>query len=178
MRGEGDRAAAALEAARSIALTGTDSRGKVRWPVAHALCSALSQGPELARESLSEARTLAAQQLTLETEIGFVQLVFAGDRAAELLERQTWLARQTGAQRARIALDVALEHTELYAPRVEDGMGRLLLGCIGRPQRERVQRVVDAGFLGLLRLLRSLTAEGALVREGSGRLTRYRCPPE
>jgi DNA-binding transcriptional ArsR family regulator len=177
LRGEGERAAAALEAARSIALTGTDSRGKVRWLVAHALCSALARGPEPARESISEAHALAAQQLTLETEIGFVQLVLAGERAPELLERQAWLARQTGAQRARIALDVAQGHTELYAPRVEDGMGRLLLECIGRPPRERVQRVVEAGFLGLLPWAlerapgrRVIVTDSQLISELAGRV--------
>jgi DNA-binding transcriptional ArsR family regulator len=177
LRGEAERAAAALEAARSIALTGTDSRGKVRWLVAHALCSALARGPQWARESLSEARGLAAQQLTLETEIGFVALVFAGERASEQLERQAWLAQQTGAQRARIALDVALERTELYAPRVEDKMGRLLLECIGRPPRERVQRVVDAGFLGLLPWAlgrapgrRVIVTDRQLISEHAGRV--------
>jgi DNA-binding transcriptional ArsR family regulator len=150
LRGEGERARAALEAARSIALPGSDSRGKVRWLVAHALCMALARGPELARDSLAEARLGAGQQLTLLTELGFVELVFAAERAPERLREQALLSEQTGSQRARIALDVALGQTQLYAPRVEDAMGRLLLECIARPPRERVQRVVDAGFLGLV----------------------------
>jgi DNA-binding transcriptional ArsR family regulator len=150
LRGAGERSWAALEAARSIALPGTDSRGKVRWLVAHALCTALCRGPEFARESLAEARLGAAQQLTLHTEIGFVGLVFAAERNPERLAEQAGLTQQTGAQRARIALDVALGQTQLYAPRVEDGMGRLLLECIGCSPRERVEAVVGAGFLGLV----------------------------
>lgn len=150
LRGDAERSRGALEAARSIALPGSDSRGKVRWLVAHALCTALTRGQQFARDSLAEARLGAAQQLTLLTEIGFVDLVFAGERTPARLAEHDWLSQQTGVQRARIAFDVALGQTQLYAPRVEDAMGRLLLECIERPARERVQRVVDAGFLGLV----------------------------
>ena len=62
LRGERTRAANALDAARRIALAGADTRGTARWLVCHALCTALTDGPERARPSLEEARGQAADR--------------------------------------------------------------------------------------------------------------------
>ncbi|HKO92917.1 MAG TPA: helix-turn-helix domain-containing protein, partial [Polyangiaceae bacterium] len=66
---------------------------------------------------------------------------------------------------------------ELHAPRVEDGMGRLLLECIARPARERVEKVVAAGFLGLVPWAlsrppgrRILITDQQLISENEGRV--------
>jgi hypothetical protein len=150
LSGDAARAARALEDARHIALPGSDSRARTRWLVCHALCEALAHGPEQARPSLEEARVAAGDQQTLLVEIGFVELVFTGERSEPALAAFAELGAKTGIQRARVALDLATGSHELFPPRVEDGLGRVLLECNGRPAVERVRRVVAAGLYGLV----------------------------
>jgi predicted ArsR family transcriptional regulator len=60
-----------------------------------------------------------------------------------------------------------------------DARARLLefVRAEGETGSREIAEALELSPSTALRLLRSLTAEGALVREGSGRLTRYRCPP-
>jgi DNA-binding transcriptional ArsR family regulator len=176
LRGNAERARAALETARSISLPGGDTRGKVRWLVAHALVSALGRGTELARESLAEARLSAGDQMTLQAEIAFVELVFTWPTPAQL-EHAERLAIITGAERLNIALDVARGRHLLHPPRIEDRMGRLLLECLQQGPRERALAVLESGFLGLMAWAlgrpparRIIVTEAALISENQGQV--------
>ena len=175
LRGERARASSALDAARRIALAGADNRATARWLVCHALCTALAAGPEHARPSLEQARAQAADQITLLSEVGFVELVFLGERCATKIAEYRKLAERSGVQRLQIACDVALGHQSSYPPRVEDGLGRLLLECTALAPAERARRVVGAGLLGLLPWAleraparRILLGESALLTENHG----------
>ena len=151
LSGDARRAQTALEEARHISLPGSDSRARTRWLLCHALRESLAFGPERARASLEEARAAAGEQRTLLAEIGFVEILFLGERAPEKLAEYTRLAARTGIQRARVALDFVAERAELFPPRVEDGLSRILLEC--RPEQPaltRVGRVLAAGLFGLV----------------------------
>jgi DNA-binding winged helix-turn-helix (wHTH) protein len=110
----------------------------------------MSEGAERARASIEEARASAADELTLQVEVSFVDVVLARQRSAARLDALADLARRTGIQRARIACEVAAGKSLLYPPRVEDGLGRVLLECCERSPLERVQRVLSAGLCGLV----------------------------
>jgi DNA-binding transcriptional ArsR family regulator len=150
LRGEAARAEAALETARSISLPGADQRGKTRWLLAHALATALSRGGEAARASLEQARAQSGDQLTLRTEIAFVDLVLLGERRSERLAEYRALATQSGSQRVSLACAIAAGEAALHPARVEDALGRLLVECMAEAPLERVRRVVAAGFPGLV----------------------------
>lgn len=181
--GDAARAAKALEEARHIALPGSDSRARTRWLVCHALCEALAHGPEQARPSAEEARSLAGDQAPLLVEIGFVELVFLGERSPAVLADFAALARRTGIQRAHVALDLATGGRELFPPRVEDGLGRVLLECAGKTSVERLERVTAAGLHGLVpwALERSpgrriIVFEAGVVSENHGRVSLRELP--
>jgi len=176
--GDAARAAKALSEAQHIALPGSDSRARTRWLVCHALCEALAHGPAAARPSADEARSLAGDQAPLLAEVGFVELVFLAERSPAALAAFAALARRTGIQRARIALELATATRELFPPRVEDGLGRVLLECVGKPPVERLKRVTAAGLSGLVpwaleRLpgRRIIVFEGGVVSENHGRVS-------
>jgi Winged helix-turn-helix DNA-binding len=150
LRGEARLARQSLDEAQQIALPGADRRARVRWLCAHALCMALAEGAATARESLDEARRHARDQLTLRAEIGFVELIFCAPAAAVAVSEMEQLAAQTHAQRARVAWLIAAGRPGLFPPRVEDGLCRLLLELSGLSAAERVRRVIEARWLGLL----------------------------
>jgi len=183
LRGDRARAEKALEEARHIALPGSDSRARTRWLVCHALCEALAHGPEAARPSLEEARACAGDGAPLLVEIGFVTLVFGGERSPEALRAFAKLADRTGIQRARIALDIANGTRELYPPRVEDGLGRVLLECQGRTPVERLRRVTSAGLFGLVPWTlerppgrRIIVFEDGVISENQGKVSLRELP--
>jgi DNA-binding winged helix-turn-helix (wHTH) protein len=150
LAGNASRADEALDEARRIALPGADRRGKTRFLICHALSTALSQGSAKARPILEEARALATGELTLLTELGFVDLIFLGPGTPEARAAFASIAERTGTLRGRIACDVAAGVATLHPARVEDGLGRTLLECSGKPAPARVSRVLKAGLLGLL----------------------------
>lgn len=149
LAGKRGRAESLLEEARHIALPGSDRRGKTRWLVAHALASALSRGGDAARPSIEEARVAAGDQLTLQVELGFVELLFVGPTDA-LREEFPRLARLTGVARARIAWALALDGPRVRPAQVEDRLGRLMLECRELTPPRRLRAILDAGLLGLV----------------------------
>lgn len=149
LAGKASQAMAALEAARRIALPGTDQRGKTRWLLGHALCAGLSEGRAHAESSLVRAREAAGESLTLRAEVGFVELAFLGERSPEALRSMQELADRTGIQRLTVALDVARGRTGEDPSRFEDGLCRVLLECVGKSERERVEVVLQSRLYGL-----------------------------
>ncbi len=149
LRGEGALAAEALEEARRIALPGSDRRARARWLIGHALCMALARGADAARVSLEEAQREARAELTLRAEIGLVEAVFLAPLPAAARSELERIAVQTGAERARVAWLLGAEDARSFAPRIEDGLCRLLLECLPLSPVERLQRVTDAHFFGL-----------------------------
>jgi DNA-binding transcriptional ArsR family regulator len=183
LRGEAARAEAALETARSISLPGTDHRGKVRWLLAHAQCSALARGSDVARASLEEARAHAGDQLTLRTEIAFVELVLLGERRPERLAEYRALAEHTGSERVSLACAIASGQAAQHAARVEDALGRLLVECLGGAPLERVRKVVAAGFAGLVSWAlerppgrRIIISDAQLISENHGKVSAQPAP--
>jgi hypothetical protein len=149
LRGEGALAAEALEAARRIALPGSDRRARVRWLIGHALCMALARGADEARTSLREAQREAREELTLRAEIGFIEAMFLAPLSVAARSELQSLAAQTGAERAKVAWLLGAE-ARSFAARIEDGLCRLLLECVPLQPVERLRRVTDAHFLGLV----------------------------
>jgi hypothetical protein len=145
--GDVARARTALDEAQRIALPGSDRRGKARWLTAHALVTALSEGPTAARASLDQARSEAGEQITLLADIGIVEVLFVAPAHAPELER---VARETGIARALVVSALACGGEVPPAPRVEDRLARLLIECHRRSAAERVAAVVRAGLLGLV----------------------------
>ena len=150
LRGEATPAAQALEESRRIALPGSDRRARVRWLIGHAFCQALSAGPRAAAASLAEAHKEARSELTLRAELGFVEAIFGGPLSAERCADLAELAALTGAERARVAALVASGSASSCAPRIEDGLCRLLLECANASPVERLRRVTEVHFLGLV----------------------------
>ena len=56
--------------------------------------------------------------------------------------------------------------------------GATLVRTLGEPGSSEVAVALGLSPSTVLRLLRSLAEGGLLVRDGSGRATRYRCRPE
>ncbi len=149
LRGAAKRASDALEEARQIALPGSDRRGKTRFLVCNALCTALSTGPEDATALIEEARASAKDQLTLTAEVAFVDLMVVGRREPAVVAEYESVATTTKIQRARVACDIA-KGSARRPFHVEDGLARVFLECTGRPPFERVERVLSARLYGLL----------------------------
>lgn len=150
LRGAASEARAALEEARRIALTGADRRARARYFIGDALSAALAQGIEAAAPSLSEARAEAQNQLALLGEILFVEIVFCGQRSPATLADAERVARATGVERVRVAVQLANPAPPSAVLGMEDGLCRLLLELRGLPAAERLRRIVSARQLGLV----------------------------
>ena len=149
LRGQSERAQAALEDARKIALPGSDRRGRTRWLGAQALVLALSKGEAAAREVLAEAREAAGDQRTLLAELAFLEAMFLG-ASDELAASLPALAAVTGIARTAIAA-ARVTGGDLPSPaQIEDGLCRLVVRCLRSEQRERPRLLLDAGLLGLI----------------------------
>ncbi len=149
LSGEGARAREALEEARTIALLGSDRRGKTRSSIADALVTALSRGREAAQPLVDDAWSASGEQLTLAAEIGFVDVFFVGptERAQRELPA---VASASGVTRARLAAAVLRGEAPPSAAQLEDRLCRVLVACHGTEPAARLETVLTAELLGLV----------------------------
>lgn len=149
LSGEGERARAALEEARTIALLGSDRRGKTRSAIADALVTALSRGRDAALPLVEEAWSLSGEQLTLAAEIGFVDVFFVGPTARAQQDLPA-VASASGVTRASLAA-ATLRRDPLPSPtQLEDRLCRVLIACRDADATARLETVLSAELLGMV----------------------------